>query len=76
MKEIKRINDIVFFTFIDDDIFYATQDSLYCNYKLYLSLIENRLMELSKYNGCYCLLFTSGNGYLAYKNQKLCNRIA
>lgn len=70
MKEIRKIKDIVFFSIIDNDIFYANKDSLYLNYELFLSPIEDRLMELSGYEDNYSLVFTSGNGYILYKNKE------
>jgi len=66
MKELKKIEDIVFFTINGANIFYANRNSLFLNEKLFLSEIEDRLMELAKYNENYSLLFTNGNGYITY----------
>jgi len=71
MKEVKKIKDIVFFTISGADVFYASRNSLYQNDKLFLSEIEDRLMELAKYNEGYSLLFTSGNGYIVHSNKQL-----
>jgi hypothetical protein len=71
MKSARTIKDIVFFVIIDSDIFYATKNSLYTNHNIFISQIEDMLMDMAKCNDYYILLFSSGNGYLLHVNKQI-----